>query len=72
MSSFENDIKPLFRASDREEMDFVFDLWSLDDVKANAASILERLEDGTMPCDAPWDELRIQQFRTWIDQGCNA
>lgn len=62
-------IKPLFRESDRQEMDFVFDLWSYDDVTSNAALILERLEDGTMPCDEPWDQERISAFRTWISEG---
>jgi hypothetical protein len=68
--SFESDIKPLFREVDRDDMDFVFDLWSYDDVKENAAGILERLEDGTMPCDGPWDETRLQALRDWIARGC--
>jgi len=67
---FDKDIRPRFRESDRLEMDFVFDLWSHDDVTANAERILERLEDGTMPCDAPWPDERIQLFRAWIDGGC--
>ena len=67
---FDTDIRPLFRESDRLDMDFVFDLWSYDDVKANADAILERLEDRTMPCDAPWAVERIQLFRAWIDGGC--
>jgi hypothetical protein len=67
---FEADIRPLFRESDRLEMDFVFDLWSHDDVTANAERILERLEDRTMPCDAPWPDERIRLFRAWIDGGC--
>ena len=51
-------------------MEFVFDLWSHEDVSANADRILERLEDRTMPCDAAWGEGRIERFRAWIDQGC--
>ena len=51
---FEQDIKPLFREDDRDAMDYIFDLWSYDDVSANADSILERLDDGSMPCDEPW------------------
>ena len=70
MLGFEKDIKPLFRSSDRLEMEFVFDLWSHQDVRANAERILERLEDRTMPCDAPWDDPKIQRFRAWIDHGC--
>lgn len=71
MLGFEKDIKPLFRASDRQEMEFVFDLWSHEDVRANAERILERLEDRTMPCDAEWDEENIKLFRAWIEHGCN-
>src|SRR5205807_1573326 len=33
---FEDDIKPLFRESDRKRMEFAFDLWSHEDVKQNA------------------------------------
>ena len=69
MTSFEQDVKPLFRENDRLNMDFVFDLWSYDDVKNEAANILDRLEDGTMPCDTPWDAERIQTFRNWMDEG---
>ncbi len=67
--SFETDIKPLFREEDRASMDFAFDLWSYDDVKTNAPLILERVEDGTMPCDEAWDENRIQTLRDWIESG---
>ena len=70
MASYEADIKPLFRELDRDEMDFVFDLWSYEDVKQNADSILERIVDGTMPCDEPWDEARVQTLRDWIGEGC--
>lgn len=72
MVSFAADIKPLFREDDRLAMDFVFDLWEYDDVVANAGLILERIEDGTMPCDEPWDESRIEQLRAWIAEGCPA
>ena len=67
--SFATDIKPLFRQSDRESMDFAFDLWSYDDVKAHAELILERLEDGSMPCDEPWRDDKIQTLRDWIAAG---
>lgn len=50
--SFEADIKPLFRDEDRASMEFAFNLWSYEDVKTNAALILDRGEDGTMPHDA--------------------
>ncbi|HKU58622.1 MAG TPA: hypothetical protein VJP39_03360 [Gaiellaceae bacterium] len=65
MSTFETDIKPLFREEDRDAMKWAFDLWSETDVRANADAILERLEDGTMPCDGEWPAAQIDQFRTW-------
>jgi len=67
---FETEIKPLFRELDRYEMDFVFDLWSYDDVKQHAASILDRIVDGTMPCDVSWPAERIDALRAWIADGC--
>jgi hypothetical protein len=69
---FARDIQPLFRQDDREAMDFVFDLWDYTDVRTNAQSILDRLEDGTMPCDEPWPEERIALFRRWTDAGMPA
>ncbi len=71
LPSFEKDIKRLFRESDREEMEFVFDLWSYHDVRANAVRILERLADGTMPCDAAWDDETGKRFRDWTEGGCD-
>jgi hypothetical protein len=68
--SFEIDIKPLFREHDREEMEFAFDLWSYDDVKAEAESIYERISDGSMPCDMDWPDEDLALFRVWIDEGC--
>ena len=67
--SFDEDIKPLFRELDRQRMEWVFDLWSYDDVKENSDKILERLEAGDMPCDEEWPENQVELFRTWIDSG---
>jgi hypothetical protein len=67
---FATDIRPLFREEDREAMDFAFDLWSYDDVKSNADLILERIEDGTMPCDEIWEPEKIESLRAWIAAGC--
>ena len=67
--SFAQDIKPLFREDDRDAMDYIFDLWDYNDVSTNADSILERLEDGSMPCDDPWPAEQIDLFRSWIDAG---
>jgi len=67
--SFENDIKPLFREFDREEMEWALDLWSHADVKANASGILTRLEQGEMPCDTPWTPEKVAAFRAWVESG---
>lgn len=67
--SFERDIKPLFRDRDRGAMKFFIDLWSYDDVARESDAILERLRDGSMPCDGAWDEERIALFQSWADGG---
>jgi hypothetical protein len=70
--SFARDIQPLFREDDRESMNFVFDLWNYHDVRAHADVILERLEDGSMPCDGEWPTEQIELFRRWIEAGMPA
>ncbi|HEU0304246.1 MAG TPA: hypothetical protein VFR32_06675, partial [Gaiellaceae bacterium] len=70
--SFEHHIRPLFRERDRKSMKFVFDLWSYDDAKQHAADILERLQDGSMPCDGAWPEEKIEAFRRWAETGMDA
>jgi hypothetical protein len=70
--SYAADIKPNFRESDRRSMMFAFDLWSYDDVRTNAAGILERLGEGTMPCDGAWPANRVDLFRRWVEQGTPA
>jgi hypothetical protein len=67
--SFESDIKPLFRDEDRAAMDYMFDLWDYEEVTSEADNILERVEEGTMPCDEAWPEERVQLFRGWIEGG---
>ena len=59
----------MFRADDVEAMSFVFDLASYDDVREHATEILDRLNDGSMPCDAPWPAERVELFRLWVDSG---
>ena len=71
-SSFARDIAPLFRDDDVDTMSFAFDLRSHEDVTANADVILQRLEDGSMPCDAPWPPADVERFRAWIDAGSPA
>ena len=67
--SFEHDIQPLFRDKDRARMEWAFDLWAYDDVKNNAPGILERLEEGDMPCDGAWSKEQIDLFRRWMGGG---
>ena len=53
-------------------MSFAFDLWSEDDVRTHAAGILERLRNGSMPCDGAWPEERIAVFQRWTESGQEA
>ena len=70
--SFANDIKPLFRESDRTSMLSAFGLWSFDDVTANSARILAAVESGSMPCDMRWSDEQVDLLRGWIDSGTPA
>jgi len=47
-----------------------FDLSKYEDVKENAAAIHERIEDGSMPCDAEWSREDVDKFKLWMDAGC--
>jgi hypothetical protein len=67
--SFERDIKPLFRESDRTAMSKAFDLWSATDVAAHGDAIAARLGDGSMPCDGPWPADQVATFRSWLSAG---
>ena len=67
--SFETQIKPLFRERDRRSMQFAFDLWSHADVSEHADEIVERLRDGTMPCDGAWPSARIDLLEQWVAAG---
>ena len=70
--TFAAHIKPMFRAKDRHSMQFAFDLWSCDDVRAHAAAILGRLDGGTMPCDGAWPAAQVEVFRRWTESGTPA
>jgi hypothetical protein len=50
-------------------MRFAFDLWSRDDVQQHATEILQRLRNGTMPCDEAWPQSRIEVFGRWPESG---
>jgi hypothetical protein len=68
---FDPDIKSLFREKDRDAMVRIrgFDLWSHDDVRANADAIVAQLEAGRMPCDGAWPPGQVATFRRWMDGG---
>jgi hypothetical protein len=68
--SFAGDISPLFRSYDIESMKrFGMDFSSYDDVKKHAQDICSRLSEKEMPCDGPWSERDVQQFREWMEGG---
>jgi hypothetical protein len=67
--SFAAHIKPLFRQRDRQSMSFAFDLWSGEEVRARAADILGRLQEGSMPCDGVWPTEKIEVFKRWMETG---
>jgi hypothetical protein len=67
--SFEADIKPLFRESDRASMTTFFDLWSASDVAEHGQLIADRLRQGSMPCDGPWPADQVATFSSWLDAG---
>jgi len=66
---FEAHIRPLFRERDRTSMQFAFDLWSSADVQRHAAEILERLRNGSMPCDGAWPQAWTEVFARWAASG---
>ncbi len=68
-AGFDTQIKPMFRERDRESMRWAFDLWSYDDVSEHADAILDRLQDGIMPCDGSWPQAEVDLFRRWVDSG---
>lgn len=69
--SFAKHIRPLFRDTpDVDSMkEYGLDLSSYEQVKEQAAKILETLESGTMPCDAPWPAVQIALFKRWMEEG---
>jgi hypothetical protein len=71
-TSYERDIKPLFRAKDRNSMIGHFDLWLYRDVKSNADAIYGEVSAGSMPCDAAWPAERVAKFKEWMDDGMPA
>ncbi len=71
MVSFKTDIFPLFRDKDIQAMKRRIDLSSYEDVKTHSADILDRLQQGDMPCDGAWPPDQVKLFAKWISDGLN-
>jgi hypothetical protein len=67
--SFEEDIRPLFRETDRNSMLRHFDLWWRADVVNHQVAILQSISSGTMPCDRPWSPEQVTLLQRWIEAG---
>ena len=67
--SYEKDIKPLFRAKDRDSMKGSFDLWDYADVVRLADPILHAVSSGKMPCDGAWPPAQVDLLTRWINGG---
>ncbi|AXV06656.1 hypothetical protein DVS28_a1971 [Euzebya pacifica] len=50
-------------------MSAFFDLHSYTDVVMHADSILQRIEDGSMPCDLMWSDQQVALFADWLAAG---
>jgi hypothetical protein len=65
-TTFAANIKPYFSECYRENMTFLFDLWSADDVKTNWQDIYDSVKSERMPIagcpEGVWDDARRQQF----------
>jgi hypothetical protein len=67
--SFERDIKPLFRAKDRDSMSAAFDLFEYEAVAEHADVIVGALRSGRMPCDGAWPLSQVDTLQRWMDAG---
>jgi hypothetical protein len=62
-------VRGVFRDEDQNNMlGFGIDLYDCEQVKDRAAEIMERLADGSMPCDEAWPEDRVALFLRWMDR----
>jgi len=66
-----SEVKNLFRDSDVATMKAIsnLDLHKYEDVKAWSGRILDRVRDGSMPCDGSWSKQQIELFEKWIANG---
>jgi hypothetical protein len=60
--SYERDIKPLFRAKDRDSMLRALDLFDYDVVE-HADAIVGSLRSGQMPCDGAWPAAQLDKLQ---------
>jgi hypothetical protein len=67
--SFARDIRPMFRAKDRDSMMAAFDLFDYADVAENSDAIVGSLRSGQMPCDGAWPASQVDKLQEWIDAG---
>jgi hypothetical protein len=69
--SFAQDIRPMFREEDIQEMKDIadFDLSNYEHVRSRAAEIYDRVADGTMPSDGAWSDEQLARFKQWMDEG---
>ena len=72
--SFAQDIRPMFREEDIQEMKDIadFDLSKYEDVRLHAADIYDRVADGSMPSDGGWSDGQIARYKQWMDEGMPA
>jgi len=77
LTSFQDDIRPLFTERDIRAMSKAFNLASYDDVKKFAAAIYDRIRGiggAVMPPppprgEGPWSQDRIDLFAQWMADG---
>ena len=77
LTSFKQDILPLFSELDIRSMIRAFDLSKYEDVKSNAAQIYDRVRGvggAIMPPppprgDGPWTEEKVVLFAKWMADG---
>jgi hypothetical protein len=68
--SFAADIRPFFRSYDVQSMKpNGIDLSSYEQVKNRAQDIYARLTAKEIPCDGPWSDAQMEEFKQWMDSG---
>lgn len=68
---FELHILPLIRATDREHMQFAYDLWDYDQLVKHADDFATRVATDMPPVGigGPWPEEWVALFRRWMTMG---